>query len=113
MVMAKRWFIREDIDQKKFAQAIKKNKDFTLERQKDILKFVFAIKLDKFMAPGVKRKRIRKKHVKRDIALAKRDLEYRVLDMLIYEWREIPDTPNKLTKEIFDRWLNHHTQKAA
>ena len=89
MVMQKRWFIREGTDIKKFAKAMKACKDFTPQRQKEMLKLIFACKLDRFIAAGVKKKLARKKVVKKELALHKEDLAFQMLDMMEEKWVDI------------------------
>ncbi len=91
MVMKKRWMIRKETDIKEFAKACKACKDFTPEKQKEMVKFIFALKLDRFIATGVKRKLARKKVIKREIALYKEDLAFRMLDMMEEKWVDMSE----------------------
>jgi len=105
MVMQKRWCIRKDVDIKDFAIAAKLCKEFTPERQKEMLKLITILKLEKFMAPGIKRRRIRKKHLKKTIQDHKEKLAFDMLDMMEPKWIDIntsKEEDRKKSKEAFE-----------
>jgi len=89
--MVKRWFIREDTDIKEFAKALKACKDFTPIEQKRLFKFIMGSNLEKRVMPGIKRRRVRKKRIKKEIDNIKIDLYYIMLDMLEEKWKDIPE----------------------
>lgn len=97
MVKGKRWFLREDTDVKQFAIAVKLNREFTAERQKEMLKMIMKLKFDKLIITGVKKRRIRKKKLKKEIEDYKTYLSYRVLDMM--ECREVDVDSEKYDQE--------------
>jgi len=105
MVMRKRWFIREDTDIKEFAKAALACKEFTPEKQKDLIKLITICKLEKFIAPGVKRRRIRKKHIKKTIQDHKEELAFSMLDMMEERLVDITidkEQDRKNSKEAFE-----------
>ena len=91
MVMQKRWFIRKETDLKEFGKALKACKEFNPKKQKDLLKMIMNLKLDKMVIPGVKKRRIRKKHLKKAIENMKSDLTFKMLNMMIEEVRDVPE----------------------
>lgn len=105
MVMQKRWFIRKDVDIKEFAKAAKACKDFTPKRQKEMLKLIFILKLDKLMASGAKKKRTRKKIIKNELENHKEHLAFRMLDMMEEKWVDVSLSKEqdwKKSKQSFD-----------
>jgi len=89
--MRKRWFIRKDVDIKEFAKAAKACKEFSPDKQKSLLKLIKVCKLEKFIAPGIKKRRIRKKHIKRIVQDHKEELTFRMLDMMEERWADVPE----------------------
>lgn len=91
MAMQKRMFIRDGVDLKEFAKTAKASKEFTLERQNELVKFVMDSKLDKVMISGVKNRRIRKKRLKKEMTYMKEYLTFRMLDMMEFKWVDVPE----------------------
>lgn len=91
MAMQKRMFIKEGVNIKEFAKTAKACKEFTPDRQKEMYLWVVALKLEKLIAPGIKRRRIRKKHIKKVIQEYREDLTCSMLDMMELKWVDIPE----------------------
>lgn len=101
MVMQKRWFIRPETDVKEFARIIRHCKQLTPEFQQVLLRSIFEIGLDRMMCTGVKRKRIRKKMIKQEMQRYKEELTYRFLDMMVEEYRDVPEMTKEQQHEAF------------
>jgi len=90
MVTQKRWFLKKETNLDKFIQVAKSCKEFNLDAQKKMLKFIMESKLDKVIIPGVKRRRIRKKYLKKEIKNLKLNLTYQMLNMMEEKWIDFP-----------------------
>lgn len=110
MVMRERWFIREGTDIKEFAKALKACKEFTPEKQRLLLRMIMDCKLDKIVSPGVKKRRVRKKIIKKEIEQMKEDLAFRMLDMMERKTIDIPKEEvdcRVKQKEAFDALIKY------
>jgi len=95
MVLQKRWFIKDGTDIKEFGRALKACKEFTPEYQKNMVKIIMDMKLDRLVITGVKKRRIRKKLLKKEVEGMKKDCTWRLLDMMVEEWRDVPENTTR------------------
>lgn len=105
----KRLFIKTDADPRKLAQTLQFVKALRPDNMHKFINIIFESKLDGLIVSGVKRKRIRKKIIKREIQRIRETLIFDSLNMMEERWVDKP-TPEVETqlRDDFLNFVNSH-----